>query len=89
METRTLRTWKDAKLCDTCTAEKVTTLTTHSITDFRETEPGIFKETEPRFGCKDHAVVSMVHFLDGTSSTTEEYNARYAAANSNSGAQVA
>jgi hypothetical protein len=89
MAERFLKKWNEAHLCDTCKAAKVTTLTTHSTTDFREVAPGVFKETQPRYGCKDHPVVPMVCFLNGTSSTLEEYNARYAATNSDSGAQVA
>jgi hypothetical protein len=74
---RILKTWQDAKLCDTCKAAQVTTLTTHSTTDFRETASGEFQETQPRYGCKDHHVAPMVYLLSGESILVEEFNARF------------
>jgi len=63
--TRTIKEWKQARLCDACKAQGVTTLATHSTTDARELEPGIYQETGARYGCAQHPVTPQVYTLAG------------------------
>jgi hypothetical protein len=73
MASRILKVWKDAKTCDKCRIDGVTTLATQGTTDMRETAPGVFAETEhQRCGCDKHPVVPMAFLLNGTHETWEK-----------------
>lgn len=65
----------DARTCDTCRVltPPVVTLATHSVTDVRETAPGVYEETVPRYGCQNHRVASMVYPLSGGAVPYEKY----------------
>lgn len=79
---RNIRTWKQAHTCPTCKTDpkkisenKEDQLASHSVTDCRQMNDGTWVETDPRYGCNDHPVVSMVHLKDGTSLPYSEYAA--------------
>jgi len=74
MQKRTLKTWAAANRCDTCKAQGVFTPATHSTTDSQQTEDG-WKETLPRFGCRQHAVAPNVILFDGAVMPLEVYRA--------------
>ena len=69
MDAITSRLWEQIKTkCGTCGAPA-----THSVTDAKQVAETIWNETAPRHGCAAHPVESMVHFLDGTSTTYKKY----------------
>ena len=63
----------DSRWCDTCKCELVAT----EVTDAIEQADGTWKESEPRRGCLQHPVASMVRFKNGAFTTFAEYQ-RYA-----------
>jgi|HubBroStandDraft_5_1064220.scaffolds.fasta_scaffold14433_3 hypothetical protein len=72
--TRTIRHIKQARLCEACKAQGVTTLATHSTTDSREIEPGVYEETGARYGCKQHPVTPEVYTLSGERVSFDNFN---------------